>query len=201
LAGTGAHAAGEASFTAETEQAQVSSDESVGVRFTVRVEGDEEVRDLRFSAPDFEAVNEFISSSVESYYRNGRFGRVVSQQIKKYLRPLRTGNLAIRGIQINVGGRVLRAPDLQIEVTAPGRGTAPPKRYGGSGVGLRGAAKRVNAPSIQIRAELDKERVKQKRHYFKSERIGREKRRNIERECDNERARKSYIFCIHRRSN
>ncbi|MCM2276773.1 MAG: BatD family protein [Oligoflexia bacterium] len=151
----------EPSFTAELDRQQIGQDDSVSVNFTVTSEGSVELGEVRFRAPDFDAINEYSSSFVKSFYdsASGRFGMTHSRKLTKVLRPHRTGRLTVSGIQVTVNGKTLAAPDLSVEVTAAGQATPPPRNYGGSGVGLRGAGKQVSGAQVQLRAEIDKDRV------------------------------------------
>ncbi|MCM2321628.1 MAG: BatD family protein [Oligoflexia bacterium] len=159
--------ASEPTFTAEPDRRQLTQDESLSVHFTVTAEGSVDVGEIRFRAPDFDAINEYNSTFVKSFYDSstGRFGMTHSRKLTKVLRPLRTGRLAISGIQVTANGKTLTAADLVIEVVPAGQATPPPPGYGGSGVGLRGAGKRASGADVLLRAEIDKDKV------FKGEQV------------------------------
>ncbi|HAR43889.1 MAG TPA: hypothetical protein DCS07_14850 [Bdellovibrionales bacterium] len=149
----------EIQFTAEVDRNQVSADESVSLRLKVRAEGSANVSNPQFTAPDFDEINQYSSVFVESYYENGRFGMRKNHSVTKVLRPRKVGDLKISGIQIKVEDKAYSAPDITIQVGGAGAGTPAPKGYGGSGVGLRGAAKAVNHRNVILRAEIDKDRA------------------------------------------
>src|SRR5690606_12780674 len=130
-------------FTARVDRARIARDESLSVRFTVRADGANWTMDgPRFSAPDFEEIQQFSNIFVESYYENGKFGVRQNRQLTHVLRPRRTGTLKIEGIEVTVGGETYQAKPITIQVEAGGAATPPPKGYGGgSGSGLRGAGK------------------------------------------------------------
>ncbi len=153
--------AGDPVFQASVDRATIGQDESVALKFRIVTDGMGGSEEPEFQAPDFDLVNQYSSVFVESYYENGRFGARNNRQFTKVLRPNRAGELTISGIQLKVGGRTLSHPPIRVVVTAGGRGTPPPPGYGGSGVGLRGAAKRPRGATIPffIRAEVDHARV------------------------------------------
>lgn len=148
----------EASFSAQLDRAEISSDESVSLTLTLSSAGGVGASEPRFEAPDFEVVNQYSGTQIESRFENGRFFVRNNQRITQVLRPLRQGVLSIRNIRIQADGRTLSAPDLSVKVSAGGAGAQPPRGYGGGGVGLRGAGKR-GGPGIFVRAELSKQRV------------------------------------------
>jgi hypothetical protein len=154
-------------FTAKVDRNQISVDESVSLKLTVQSEGNSAATEPKFNAPDFEVVNEYSGTYVESYYdgNTGHFGMRNNQQLTKVLKPNRAGSLKISGISVSAGGTTYRAPDITVQVAASGAGTPPPRGYGGGGVGLRGAGKQVRGPSVKVRAEIDKD------HVYKGEQI------------------------------
>lgn len=147
------------SFTAEVDRTQITMDDSVSLKLSVKTEGNTRVTAPQFSAPDFEVINEYSNNMVESYYENGRFGMRNNQNLTKVLKPLKMGSLSISGIQLTAGGKPYTAPTIVVQVGAAGAGTPPPRGYGGGGVGLRGAGKHSNAPSVLVRAEVDKDKA------------------------------------------
>lgn len=157
-----AHAA-DVAFTAELDRNEISQDESVALKMSVRADGQLQLQGPpRFSAPDFDLVNEFTSNFVESFYENGKFGIRNNQQFTKVLRPKRTGTFKIERFEIQVNGNTVTAPPLTVRVAAGGAGTPPPQNYGGGGMGLRGAVKKPSQGSTTgffVRAEIDKARI------------------------------------------
>src|SRR5690606_18260085 len=96
---------------------------TINLKLTFKMEGTGSgANPPTYSAPDFELINEFNSSFVESYYRNGSFGVQRSETITHVLRPRKTGELKISGIQAKVGGRIYRAPDVKVSVVPSGQG-------------------------------------------------------------------------------
>jgi len=153
--------AADPTFQASVDRTTIGQDESVALKFRVVTEGMGGSEEPEFQAPDFDLVNQYSSVFVESYYQNGKFGARNNRQFTKVLRPNRTGELTISGIQLKSAGRTIQHPPIRITVTAGGGGTPPPPGYGGSGVGLRGAAKRPRGATLPffIRAEVDQARV------------------------------------------
>jgi hypothetical protein len=153
-----ARAAAPIQFTAKVDRSQISVDESVSLKLTVQSEGGASVGNVHFKAPDFDVVNEYTGTYVESYYdgTTGQFGMRNNQQVTKVLKPSKTGTLRISDIWVSVSGRTHSAPDIVVQVAGAGSATPPPRGYGGSGIGLRGAGKQVSGPSVQVRAEVDK---------------------------------------------
>jgi hypothetical protein len=160
-------AAEEPTFSASVDRGTISQDESVSLKFVLRVEAGSPLggglggRMPRpaFLAPDFEVINEFTGVFMESSYINGRFTSQSNRQLTLVLRPKKTGDLKISNIALDVGGRTLKAPDLRVEVSPSGWSTVPPRTYGGGGVGLRGAGKKASGASYFVRAEIDKTKV------------------------------------------
>ncbi|MDR3608040.1 MAG: BatD family protein [Oligoflexia bacterium] len=160
LLSSAAHAATDTAFTAEVDQKNIGIDDTVSLKLGLVTEGGASLSSPSFEAPDFDVVNSYDSSFVESYYDSstGRFGMKNSQQVTKVLKPSRVGDLHISRIQIRVNGQVKTAPDIVVHVGSAGAGTPPPRSYGGGGVGLRGAGK-PTADKVMLRAEVDKSRV------------------------------------------
>jgi hypothetical protein len=82
-----------------------------------------------------------------------------TQQLTVVLKPNKTGTLKISHIKISIDGRTQTSPDILVDVSASGGGTPPPRNYGGSGVGLRGANKKIRGMGIFLRTEVSKDRV------------------------------------------
>jgi hypothetical protein len=153
--------ADEAKFTAEVDRTQIGMDDSLSLKFSVQADGSVSTTPPSYSAPDFEEINSYESSFVESYYDSttGRISMRNNQSLTKVLRPTKTGALRISQIQISINGKSKKAPDIVVQVGASGSGTPPPRNYGGGGVGLRGATKRPASNMVFVRAELDKDKV------------------------------------------
>src|SRR4051794_32562829 len=107
LAHSGAARAADVEFTAQADRSQVSLDDSVSLKMTVQSEGVANVSEPTFSAPDFDVVNEYRGTYVESYYdgTTGRFGMRNNQQITKVLKPSKQGALRISRISVRVNGK------------------------------------------------------------------------------------------------
>jgi BatD DUF11 like domain len=134
-------------------------DESLSLRFSIRVEGTAQVGDPEYNAPDFDEVNQYSSVFVESFYENGKFGVRNNRKITKILRPRKTGSLTISDIRVRVNGKSYDQRPIQVQVVGSGQGTPPPARYGGSGMGLRGVGKNTPQLPFTIRVELDRTRA------------------------------------------
>jgi hypothetical protein len=146
-------------FSAQVDRNQVSEDDSVALKFVVRTDSSMNSFDgPEFNAPDFDVINEYTGTYVESYYENGNFGVRHNQQITKVLKPKKSGNLRITGLSVKVDGKKYTAPDITVAVSAGGAGTPPPKNYG-AGSGLRGAGHHANGVSFFVRAEVDQQKV------------------------------------------
>ena len=150
------------SSPASVDRAEIAVDESVSLKLSVQSEGGgAHAGTPTFQAPGFDVVNEYTSTFMESYYdgTTGQFGMRNNQQLTKVLRPSRTGALRITGISVSAGGRNYTAPDITVQVQGAGAGTQPPRGYGGGGIGLRGAGKKLTAPGVRVRAEVSKAKV------------------------------------------
>jgi hypothetical protein len=167
LAVASAQAAGGVTVSATASPDSITVDDSVNLRINVQVDGNQSVGDPEFKAPDFDVINEYRGTYVESYYNNGQFGMRNNQQVTKVLKPRKTGDLTISGIKVQASGKTYASDNVfTIHVSPSGAGAAPPRGYGGSGVGLRGAGKHVNAgPNVLVRAEVDKD------HVYKGEQV------------------------------
>ena len=146
-------------FTAEVDRTEVTQDDSITLKLSVRVDGSKQVRSPEFTATDFQLLNQFDNTYNEAFYDNGQFQIRSVYQISEILKPLKTGALKISGIHVEVAGRNFTAPDLVVQVSGAGGGTPPPHGYGGGGIGLRGSGKRGNTLSAFVRAEVDKDKV------------------------------------------
>lgn len=151
----------DAKFTAEVDRTQVGLDDTVSLKFSVQADGSVSTSPPTYNAPDFEEINSYESSFVESYYdsTSGRISMRNNQSLTKVLKPMKTGNLRISQIQLSINGHSKKAPDIVIQVGASGSGTPPPRNYGGGGVGLRGATKRAATNTVFLRAEVDRDKV------------------------------------------
>lgn len=157
--------AAEVTFTAEINQQRITEDDAVALTLSVSSEGRSNVEDVRFDAPDFQTVNQYSSSLMNSSYDSsiGRFSVVYTQKIIKVLKPVKSGHLVIRKIQARVDGKNYSAADISIEVLRGGAGQPAannPGYYVGTNQNApRGHLKNVNVRDIMVRAEVDKERA------------------------------------------
>jgi hypothetical protein len=153
--------ADEARFGAEVDRTQIGLDDTVSLKLSVQADGSVSTSPPTYVAPDFEEINSYESSFVESYYdsNTGRISMRNNQSLTKVLKPMKTGTLRISQIQISINGQRKKAPDIVIQVGSAGSGTPPPRNYGGGGVGLRGATKRPASNTVFVRAEVDKDKV------------------------------------------
>lgn len=152
---------------ATVDREEITEDDSVTLRVTVKVDGTAQIGNVSYEAPDFILLNQFDNSFMESYYENGRFGVRNSREMTRVLRPQRAGKIFISGITVQVNGASHSAPSIGINVGRGGQATPPPPNYGGAGVGLRGAGKRPPGSSkdVFIRSEVDKD------HVYKGEQV------------------------------
>jgi hypothetical protein len=146
-------------FEAELDRQEIAEDESVSLQITVQSDSEVQSEQPEFSAPDFETINEYTSSNMQSTYNNGSFQSIIQKQFTFVLRPKKQGRLKISGIRAKVDDQVMTAPEKEVSVTAGGGGTAPPANYGGAGSGLRGAGKANRGAAVFLRVETDKQKV------------------------------------------
>ncbi len=145
-------------FRSEVDRDEIAQDESVSVKLVVEADGTVPVETPEFSAPNFEEIQNYQGSFVQSYYdsNSGKFGAKFTRSFTYVLRPKTTGRLAITNIKIKVGGQAYTANPVTVVVTGGGGGTPPPNGYGGAGSGLRGAAKKPRGTTLFLRTEVDK---------------------------------------------
>lgn len=155
-------------FTAQVDRRQISLDETVSLKLNVQAAGNGSIGQPKFDAPDFEVVNSFDTTYVESYYdqNTNQFGMRNTQQMTKVLRPLHAGSLRIGHIQVIVGGRSYGAPDILVDVRPSGAAQPPPGGgvplsggQNGGGVVLRRTGKANDQTGIFVRAEVDRDKV------------------------------------------
>lgn len=146
------------SFSASVDRTEITRDDSLSLKLVVEAEGSADVGRITFDAPGFQIVNQHQETYVQSFFENGRFGMKQTQRQTKVLRPTQTGTLRISNIQALVDGRLKKAADIVIQVKPGGRGTPPPRGYGG-GSGLRGNSQRESSNPFFVRAEVDKNSV------------------------------------------
>lgn len=140
-------------FEANLDRQNISLDESVSLKFTISSGGisGSGSSEPTFSAPDFQVINTYQSSSIESYFENGKIETKNTRRLTVILKPKKIGKLKISGIQAKVDGKSINAPDLFISVK---KGSAPPTRLARPGVqGSSGEG------DFFLRAELSKDRV------------------------------------------
>jgi len=162
-------------FSAEVDQTQIPLDGSVSLKLTVTSDSGSS-SDPEFNAPGFEVVSQFSSFSMSSQFDSSTNGFVTSrqQQITKVLHPLKTGTLKISDIQLKTEGKVLKAPDITIQVVQAGSTTQqgsrqmqpgfPPGRNLGPfgnrrGVIPRGDKAQAAGPNGFVKAELSKDQA------------------------------------------
>lgn len=151
--------ASEIQFSAQVDQTNISSDDTVTLKFDIRGDSTKLMTEPEFNAPGFRIVNEFNSVSMSSRYDSstGRLTTVNSQQISKVLKPLKSGQLKISEIQLKAGGKAFRVPDILIQVTQgrpqrPGQNQAIPTQRGSLAQNQKGTD--VGA---FVRAEVDRD--------------------------------------------
>ncbi len=148
-------------FHAEADREDIAQDESVSVRMVVEADGTVPIEAPEFSAPNFDELQNYQESAVQSYYDSnaGKFSAKFTRSFTYVLRPKNTGRLAVTNIHVKVDGKVYNANPITVIVTGGGAGTPPPKGYGGAGAGLRGAAKKGRGTVLFLRTEVDKTKV------------------------------------------
>jgi hypothetical protein len=152
----------DADLRVEIDRTEIGQDESVALKFNLQIGGggSHSVSAPQFNAPDFDEVNSFSQTFIESYYENGQFGMRDNRQITKVLRPKKSGEFKITGIQMTVDGKAYTAAPVSVKVTPAGAGTPPPKYYGGGvGTGLRANDARAERRNFFLRAEISKAKV------------------------------------------
>lgn len=147
-----------APFTATVDRELVGQDESVSLKLSVQADGRARVGEPEFEAPDFDVLNQYRSTFVESFYENGHFGMRNNQSVTVILRPKKTGSLKISSIRVNVNGQSLTASPITVNVTAGGAGSPPPRGYT-SGLGMRGSGQRLKGRDFFLKADVSKSRV------------------------------------------
>ncbi|MCC7440634.1 MAG: protein BatD [Bdellovibrionales bacterium] len=158
-----AHAA-EDSLTVEPDRREIPEDESLSVRFTLNSSMQVPFLgiDPEFDAPDFEIVNRYQSTQMQTVYENGRFEVQNTLVVTLVLRPQKAGDLKIRNIRVKASGRTYSSPDLTIRVTGAGQGAQPRALPPGSGTGiggLRGGGRPAAGEPFFLRAEPSKSEV------------------------------------------
>ncbi len=145
-------------FRAEVDREEVAQDESLSMKLVIEADGTVPVETPEFSAPNFDELQNYQGSSVQSYYdsNSGKFGAKFTRSFTYVLRPKSTGRLSITNIKIKVNGQSYAANPITVVVTGGGSGTPPPQGYGGAGSGLRGAAKKSKGTTLFLRTEVDK---------------------------------------------
>src|SRR5690349_6754611 len=89
-------------FTAKVGQSQISMNDTVELRFSIEASSTPRMGEPSFQAPDFEVLNSYSQMSMSTQYdsNTNRFVMSTTRSIGKVLRPLKTGNLKITGIQL-----------------------------------------------------------------------------------------------------
>ncbi|MBC7385937.1 MAG: protein BatD [Cryobacterium sp.] len=148
-------------FHAEVDRTEIAQDESLSLKLVVEADGTVPVETPEFTALNFEEIQNYQGSSVQSYYDsdNGKFGAKFTRSFTYVLRPKTTGRFSINGIKIRVDGKSFTAAPITVSVSGGGGGTPPPQGYGGAGSGLRGAAKKGRGTVLFLRTEVDKTKV------------------------------------------
>ncbi len=152
-------AVAEVDFSATVDRSLISLDDSVSLKLSMKADGNIGLGNPSFEAPDFEFINEYQSSYMESIFENGKFSTKNTQQLTKILRPKKVGTFTVSQIKVQIAGKVYTAPNIQITVRPGGQGAPTPRNYGGAGVGLRGAGKVSHSPAVMVRAELSKNKA------------------------------------------
>ena len=136
-------------FSAKVDQSEISADESLSLKFTLAIkEGNPNIEEPEFSAPQFEVINQFQNTQIQSVYENGKFQMQHTRQFTYLLRPKATGMFPITGLSVKVDGKKLTSPNINIRVDNGSQGSGYAQAPTGVGVGsLRGIPK----PNAQTR--------------------------------------------------
>ena len=156
---TSLNVSADVTLEAVVDRDQISMDESVTLKVTVKADGSVPVQTPSFEANDFDDLNQFQSSQVHTSIINGSISTQFVRSFHFVLRPKKTGVLKITEIQTQVEGQTHSAEPITVTVEAGGAGTAAPKNYGGGGYGLRGTQKRQRGTPFFIKAETDKSKA------------------------------------------
>lgn len=162
-----ARAAEPAKFTAQVDRARIGLDDTIALKLNVQAEGQASVSQPTFDAPDFEVLNSFSSSFVESSYdqATNRWGVKNSQQLTRILRPKKPGNLRISHLRVTVDGHPQTAPDIVVQVSASGSAggpqglTAPLGRVQPQSPSTQARGRHAAHAPVFVRAEVDKDKV------------------------------------------
>ncbi len=147
------------SFKASVDRIEISQDESVSLKFIIEADSaNPSVDDLRYFAPEFDELNSYQSTSIQSIYQNGKFEVQNQISVTKVLRPQKKGKFKISKMSVNVDGKRYTTNDLFVEVTASGGGTPPDQRYQSRGTGLN-AQKKTSRKSVFLKAEVNRSEV------------------------------------------
>ncbi|MEW6057201.1 MAG: BatD family protein [Bdellovibrionota bacterium] len=111
-----------AQILATPSSTEITEDENLSIEFKVIIEGmGGKVGKPAYKAPDFDEVNIYSSSqSVESRFINGQLTVRKTQNIISVLHPKRAGTLMISDIKVDVDGKLVRAPDIEVRVHPAG---------------------------------------------------------------------------------
>lgn len=152
-----------AEFTARVDQTEISQDESLSLKLSVDVQsGQPNIDDPDFTAPEFDTVNQFQNTQIQSVYENGKFQMKHLRQFTFLLRPKKSGLFTISNISILINGKKVSAPPITVRVDGGGaRGAPLSQSPAGVGTGsLRGIPKQgAQRDPFFIRAEVNKETV------------------------------------------
>ncbi|MCM0605123.1 MAG: protein BatD [Xanthomonadaceae bacterium] len=150
-------------LSAKVDQTEISQDESVSLKLTVDVKsGNPNLEDPDFTAPEFDIINQFQNTQIQSVYENGRFQMKHQRQYTFLLRPKKSGLFSISNISIIANGKKITAPAITMRVDKGGQGNAAfSQSPSGVGTGsLRGIPKSGSGREpFFIRAETNKSSV------------------------------------------
>ena len=148
-------------FQARVDRTEISIDETVSLKMSVKSQSKLGTAEPDYKAPDFQTVNSYSSVSMHSYFDSsaGGFQTQNSQEVTKVLQPMKTGKLKISGIKLNLDGKVYQSPDIIVQVVsggAPSSSTSNPSSSSGSTPSGAQARKNENQKVGFIQAEMDK---------------------------------------------
>lgn len=109
-----------ARLTVTPSSTEIAADENISLEMTTETDGGSSGTP-KYDAPDFDEINTYSAGiSMGTYVINGHVTVRNSKTIVVVLHPRRQGRLAIRNFRVDVGGQVIRTPDIAIDVRQPG---------------------------------------------------------------------------------
>lgn len=102
------------------------------LKIAVELESTDSISSPVFNADDFEILGRSTSMNIVTIMTNGRFVPKRKNVYNFMLAPKKSGNLAIKNIRVNIGGKEFTAPDKLVAVQAAKSGSFAQSRPGNS---------------------------------------------------------------------